>query len=178
MLLEILLSHQRTILGYLTNDIVHSGNDVIFMRKTSTLNRAIQRERVKCLGFPPVSREWQEMVVPESLKMTKWNRNLLILEENIDIGREEKVIVLASKAQLDVMNASDEWYCDGTFEVAQRTKFAQFQPRVLLGSFCLVFLHYFRAKKKLLIRKCSPACSTMMWLDQNHVIRILNRFSG
>ena len=89
----------RTILGNLTNDIVNSGNNVSAMRKTSTLNRAIQRERVKSLGFPSVPREWQEMVVPESLKITKGNENFLILETNIDIGSQEKV--LTSKAQLD-----------------------------------------------------------------------------
>lgn len=95
------------------------------MRKKGTLTKAVQRARQSSLGFPKVPKDWEEMKVPDTLRSTKDNLPFLVFDGPVDEGRMEKVLVFMSPTGVEVLNSSDEWYADGTFNCAKSTLFAQ-----------------------------------------------------
>ena len=61
----------RTVLGNLTNRVAaDTQSGVGEMRKSKTLQRAIQQARCKQFGFAEVPKTWEEMIIPDELANT------------------------------------------------------------------------------------------------------------
>ena len=95
------------------------------MNKIATLSRAIQRARGHKMGFPKVPTTWENMIVPNNLSITRDELPFLLKEIHIGEDRAEKVIIFSSAAQQNLLDKSDVWICDGTFDIAQQTMFTQ-----------------------------------------------------
>ena len=72
-----------------------------------------------------VPKTWEEMSVPEIYRMTARNDRFLAVEERVEPGRQEKILIFCSNAQKDLLTGADYWVADGTFEVVSNTLFYQ-----------------------------------------------------
>ena len=77
------------------------------------------------MGFPKVPTTWENMIVPNNLSITRDELPFLLKEIHIGEDRAEKVIIFSSAAQQNLLDKSDVWICDGTFDIAQQTMFTQ-----------------------------------------------------
>ena len=96
-----------------------------YLSKSKTLSRKIQRERNKLTGCGPIPRVWDEMVVPDILRVTASNEEFLIVENQVAENVPAKIIGFCSPSARVVLNDSEEWYGDGTFDIAKSTMFVQ-----------------------------------------------------
>ena len=94
-----------------------------YLSKNKTLLRKIQRERNKLTGCGPIPRVWDEMVVPDILRVTASNEEFLIVENQVAENVPAKIIGFCSPSARVVLNDSEEWYGDGTFDNAKSTMF-------------------------------------------------------
>lgn len=116
----------RTVLGSITADVINASSEAVgSMRKNTTLVKAIQRARTSKFGFPPVPGTWEAMDIPDCMKVTKYGRRFLLKECQLKEDEPEKVIILSSDKQMEVLNNSEDWMGDGTFDIASKTMFSQ-----------------------------------------------------
>ena len=90
----------RAVLGSITNQIAQQlpCGGIEAMKKTATLSKAVQREKVKAKEHPKVPSSWEDMCVPDNLRETFDKQPFLLAEQTIE-GREEKIIVFCSSRQ-------------------------------------------------------------------------------
>ena len=116
----------RTVLGEIANNL---NNDdpasISYMSKASTLKRAIQRERKKVMNIPDRPKKWEDIELPDALKVTADNKQFLILEKETCSVTKKKIIGFASPFGLELLSSSDQWIGDGTFDIAKCTLFSQ-----------------------------------------------------
>ncbi len=67
------------------------------------------------------------MNVPDSLQLTESGARFLQMQEPIldKYGTEKKILIFCSQNQLEMLNRSDSWIGDGTFDVVSRSLFYQ-----------------------------------------------------
>ena len=116
----------RAVLGNITNNIAGTfpAGGIQAMRKTSTIARAVQREKVKALGFPKIPKSWEDMTVPDNLRVTVDKQPFLLFDSPME-GRLDKIFVFCSSTQKQVLAESSYWMGDGTFEICKPTMFTQ-----------------------------------------------------
>ena len=111
------------------------------MPTPKSIARKLQKGRKDILGAPALPTDWESMVLPENLKLTVQGDRFLIMEKVVG-HKGEKIFGFASDNMLSILNSSQEWFVDGTFDVTRHTLFAQ--VRTLL-CFQFVYFGYFQA---------------------------------
>ena len=111
---------------YLKVQAFHS-DGISVMTKAETLKRTIRRERAKNVSGSSGSNptDWENLVIPEHLKVTNSNKKFCILDKITNAESKERILGFASKTGLDLLQSSNEWLCDGTFKIAKSTLFEQ-----------------------------------------------------
>ena len=65
------------------------------------------------------------MLVPDNLKDTKGGDKFLQVEESLgQIEDGERTLIFCSNQQKDVLNNTNYWIADGTFDVVNKTLFS------------------------------------------------------
>ena len=116
-----------------------------FMSKAGAIKRAVQRKRKDVIGSPNNPTTWEEVIVPDQLKVTKDNQQFLILDKVLDTVTSKKILGFASPFGLQTLRNSSQWFADGTFEIARYTIYPQvfvITAKTKLGAFvpCAYFL--------------------------------------
>ena len=116
----------KTILGNLTNKLqLENPGSTSYISKAPAFKKAVQREQKKVMGFPNCPKNWEDMVIPDELKVTMDNKVFLILDKATDLISGKKIIGFASPMGLEVLGSSNQWSGDGTFDIAKVTLFCQ-----------------------------------------------------
>lgn len=95
------------------------------MRKSNAILQAIKRARKAEDGSPDVPKTWEQMTVPDHFRRTVRNDQFLAVEESSGPDKESKILIFCSNEQKALLDGSDYWVADGTFEVVENTLFAQ-----------------------------------------------------
>ena len=93
--------------------------------KKDAIARKVQRARMKELKVPPPPKSWFETKVPLPLTVTASGDQFLIMEDNIEEHRPEKVLGFASPECIDIMKTATQFFADGTFDIMDKTLFFQ-----------------------------------------------------
>ena len=96
-----------------------------FMSKAGAIKKAVQRKRKEVIGSPNNPTTWEDVIVPDQLKVTKDNQQFLILDKVLDTDTSKKILGFASPFGLQILRNSSQWFADGTFEVARYTIYPQ-----------------------------------------------------
>ena len=94
-----------------------------YLSKNKTFSRKVQCKRNKLTGCGPIPRVWDYMIVPDILRATASNEEFVIVEDQVSENIPAKVIGFCSPSARVVLNDSEEWYGDGTFDIAKSTMF-------------------------------------------------------
>ncbi|CAF1607524.1 unnamed protein product, partial [Adineta ricciae] len=78
--------------------------------------RVIQRIR-RDDNIPSEPKTFADIVIPLNFQNTVTNQKFLLYDNN-DVNR--RLLIFASKEQLDFLNQCESWHCDGTFAVAPK----------------------------------------------------------
>jgi hypothetical protein len=73
----------------------------------------IQRIR-KDKDIPTEPKAFADIVIPPKFQCTVSNQQFLLYDNN---GHDNRLLIFASKQQLDLLNGCESWHCDGTFKV-------------------------------------------------------------
>jgi hypothetical protein len=76
--------------------------------------RTIQRIR-KDKDIPREPDTFADIVIPPKFQCTVANQQFLLYDNN---NHDNRLLIFASKAQLDLLNGCESWHCDGTFAVS------------------------------------------------------------
>ena len=117
----------RSVMANVTSTLQNTGNTVAvnFMPKKGSISRQVQRAREKELQVPPPPKSWLEVKVPEVLTETNSGDRFLIMEEQIEAHRPEKILGFASPEGITIMKSATQLFADGTFQVCDSTLFFQ-----------------------------------------------------
>ena len=75
--------------------------------------RSIQRIR-KDKNVPKEPITFADIVIPLKFQVTASNQQFLLYDNN---DHNNRLLIFASKEQLDLLNQCEAWHCDGTFAV-------------------------------------------------------------
>ncbi|CAF3026468.1 unnamed protein product [Rotaria sp. Silwood2] len=78
--------------------------------------RTIQRIR-KDKDIPTEPKTFADIVIPSKFQCTSANQQFLLYDNN---DHHNRLLIFASKEQLDILNGCESWHCDGTFAVAPK----------------------------------------------------------
>ena len=76
--------------------------------------RVVQRAR-RDENIPPAPKTFADLIIPHDLQNTVTNQNFLLYDNN---AHRRRLLIFASKEQLDFLNSCENWHCDGTFAVS------------------------------------------------------------
>jgi hypothetical protein len=101
-----------------------------FMKKPTTIARAIQRKRQQDKRFPKKPQTFDDIKsLPAHLTETSDRQKFLVLNDTVypnnPSPNAKRLLVFMSEVGRDILVKSDTWYCDGTFQAAASTLFAQ-----------------------------------------------------
>lgn len=99
-----------------------SSDAAAFIPQYVSSQRAIQRLR-KGKDIPKEPKSFSDIIIPPRLQITLSNQSFLLYDNN---DNNKRLLVFASKEQLDLLNGSDSWHCDGTFAVCESTRSRRF----------------------------------------------------
>ncbi|CAF1466004.1 unnamed protein product, partial [Rotaria sordida] len=78
--------------------------------------RVIQRIR-RDDNIPSEPKTFADIVIPLNFQITITNQKFILYDNNDD---NRRLLIFASKEQLDFLNQCESWHCDGTFAVAPK----------------------------------------------------------
>ena len=76
--------------------------------------RVVQRAR-RDKNISPAPKTFADLIIPHDLQNTVTNQKFLLYDNN---DHRRRLLILASKEQLDFLNSCQSWHCDGTFVVS------------------------------------------------------------
>ena len=91
-----------------------SSDAAITSPQYNALQRVIQRIRGDD-NIPSEAKTFADIVIPLNFQNTITNQKFLLYDNN-DVNR--RLLIFASKEQLDFLNQCESWYCDSTFAVS------------------------------------------------------------
>jgi hypothetical protein len=121
----------RTVVSEITAAVASSApGATAYIRSKSALSRAIQRRRVKEMGYPERPKSYVDLaIVPDRLMETADHKSFLILNDTVirnnPLEDGKRLLVFMSETGRDILAQSTTWYCDGTFKAVSGTPFAQ-----------------------------------------------------
>ena len=117
----------RSICANITKDLQSHNNAaaVSSLPKKSTIARKVQRARMKELDVPPCPKSWFDVKVPLPLTVNVSGEQFLILEDNLEEHRPEKILGFASPNCIEIMKTATQMFADGTFEICDNSLFFQ-----------------------------------------------------
>ncbi|CAF1552573.1 unnamed protein product [Rotaria sp. Silwood1] len=93
-----------------------SSDAAITIPQCTALQRSIQRIRQE-ENIPTEPKTFADIVIPPNLQNTVTNQKFILYDNN---DHHRRLLIFASKEQLDFLNGCESWHCDGTFAVAPR----------------------------------------------------------
>lgn len=117
----------RTVLKDISSSVLNSNSAAAglpFVPSSKAMAATLQRVRKKENNYPPIPHKWEDMKIPDILRMTADGQEYCVMEEKL-AGKEEMIWGFASKTGIDVMKRSPGWFVDGTFELVNSTLFKQ-----------------------------------------------------
>ena len=86
----------------------------ITVRQCTVLQRKIRRIR-RDKDIPTEPKTFDKIFIPSNLQNTVANQKFLLYDNN---DHHCRLLIFASKEQLDFLNGCESWHCDGTFAVS------------------------------------------------------------
>lgn len=83
--------------------------------ETRSLKKQCQRERTKASNAPPNPGNLVELQLPVQYTATRAGDDLLLYDNGPDAGNQ-RMLVFATQANIELLAESDHWYMDGTFK--------------------------------------------------------------
>lgn len=98
---------------------VAAENDVILsaMPTVPSMSRVAYRARNEVVSYPENPSSLEEIILPEEFSITEKNENFLFYDSGSENNR---IIMFATKENLQFLSRSDGWHIDGTFETAPK----------------------------------------------------------
>ena len=117
----------RAVMANITSKLQNANQSqaVYVLPKMSTISKQVQRAREREFQMPQVPRSWDELKVPEAMSVTCSDDPFLIMEEEIEDHRPEKILCFASQEGIRLMKSATQFFIDGNFEVVEATLFEQ-----------------------------------------------------
>ena len=94
------------------------------MPKYKTLAASLNCKKRVFMDDVALPKNWDDMSVPDHLKVTFDDQQFLVMEENLP-GKKEKILGFSSQSGIETMKAASNLFGDGTFQIAAATNFAQ-----------------------------------------------------
>jgi hypothetical protein len=94
------------------------------MPKYKTIAASLNCKKRVNMDEVALPKNWDDMNVPDHLKVTFDGQKFLVLEESLP-GKKEKILGFSSKSGIETMKAASNLFGDGTFQIAAATNFAQ-----------------------------------------------------
>ncbi|CAF2066603.1 unnamed protein product [Rotaria magnacalcarata] len=91
-----------------------SSDAAITIRQYSASTRVVQRIR-RDKNIPTEPKTFADVIISNNFQNTVANQNFLLYDNN---DHRRRLLIFASKEQLDFLNCCESWHCDGTCAVA------------------------------------------------------------
>lgn len=83
----------------------------------SSMKKTINRKRKSANMLPTAPSSLLELVIPDTFKTLNDNRDFLLYDNGIEAG-QDRILMFSTQSNLTLLEKSDQWYCDGTFNAA------------------------------------------------------------
>ena len=79
------------------------------------IRRCVRRHRQDAGNPPPVPRTCADIVIPDEYQITTSGERFLMYDSGA--GDEDRILIFGTERNLQILETSQNWFCDGTFKV-------------------------------------------------------------
>ena len=97
----------------------------------STIRRSIRRYKQAIQAPHPIPRNLHEMVIPDEYKTTCKGENFLLYDSGLS---ENRILLFSTEKNMQLLQASSDWFCDGTFKVVPELFYQLYSIHCLISN--------------------------------------------